>query len=222
MLWLVCRLLRIRHPRIRGILYGAAVLDAVLAIAGVSFFWLFVVRASMDPHYLHAVAQPLGCPILISWLVGAGILTSHRLWGWYRLQRQLGALAGLVPVDAGIQDALVHAARKARIHPPRLLISPESLTPFLAGIIHPILVVSRPLWDQLGSAEREAMLLHELGHLRRRDNVRLLDAYDRRRVRPRHAIRGGRKERTPVDFCVGRKPTGSCGSAEGRSHPVGK
>jgi probable HAF family extracellular repeat protein len=60
---------------------------------------------------------------------------------------------------------------------PEVLLVPAPISPMLWAIAaRPRLLLPAALWGTLGEAEREALLVHELAHLRRRDHwVRLLE-----------------------------------------------
>ncbi len=68
--------------------------------------------------------------------------------------------------------ALARATRLLRVHAPlQLRSSHTAMEPALLGIRHPVITIPQGLYRQLNSSEFEAVLLHELAHLRRMDNL---------------------------------------------------
>ncbi|NLT67753.1 MAG: TIGR03435 family protein [Acidobacteria bacterium] len=53
----------------------------------------------------------------------------------------------------------------------RLAYSASSIQPGVFGIIHPVLLLPEGMSDRLSDAELEAIIAHELAHVRRRDNL---------------------------------------------------
>ncbi|MGC1305060.1 MAG: M56 family metallopeptidase, partial [Caulobacteraceae bacterium] len=68
--------------------------------------------------------------------------------------------------------AVVHAARPLALPAPiPVRASAAMLEPGLVGIWRPVLLLPEGIATQLAPAEVDAILAHELSHLRRRDNL---------------------------------------------------
>jgi hypothetical protein len=68
---------------------------------------------------------------------------------------------------------LINAARDLPVPgaPVRVKSSPSLLEPGLVGVFKPVVLLPQGLMTHLSDSERDSILAHELGHLRRRDNV---------------------------------------------------
>ncbi len=110
------------------------------------------------------------------WLVGILVFWVWHLAGYLQLKRALRALppaedADILPrIEAehlylGIPE---HVACRISARP--LPIS----CPCIVGIFRPILLLTHDIWEPLLPPEREAVIAHELLHIRKRDNLRNL------------------------------------------------
>jgi len=96
------------------------------------------------------------------------------LFVWFaRWQRISAALREAVPLREGREvEALRRAERLGGIRKPlELLLSPVTLEPGIFGIVKPVLVWPKGLSERLDDALLEAILAHEVWHVRRRDNL---------------------------------------------------
>jgi len=66
-------------------------------------------------------------------------------------------------------DILERLALKGRVVIPRLIISEEALTPFTIGYRTPTVVCPKGLFEMASPNQLEAILAHELAHVKRRD-----------------------------------------------------
>ncbi len=93
-----------------------------------------------------------------------------RLW---RAHRQLcRTLSKAVPVESSVQAFCDRLAAELKVSPPRVVCSPFFSSPFLAGVLHPVVHLSSDTKDDLGSVQTDGLrdiLIHELAHLKRRD-----------------------------------------------------
>jgi beta-lactamase regulating signal transducer with metallopeptidase domain len=111
-----------------------------------------------------------------AWLAGSVAFAGLALW---RIARLVGWLRSLSAAPYSWQtrvDAL--AERIGLRRSPRVLITRHgAVPPLVVGLAgRPVLVFPLGLWDRLGESQRDAVLLHELAHLRRGDHrVRLLE-----------------------------------------------
>jgi hypothetical protein len=122
-----------------------------------------VVHASSPAEH-----RELLCLATLLWLTGCACAVGLRL-------RRRSALARLLatarPLTAGpAPEALARVRRRSRSSPEvRLLTCPGGAHLGIAGLVRPVLLVPDALTRLLEPAEMEALLEHELTHLRRRD-----------------------------------------------------
>ncbi len=115
-------------------------------------------RFSAPAHTLaapHAQAPDV-LPLLLGiWLLGLGAILSLRLVRWMKLR------------------AMINAARDLQVPGAPVMVksSPSLLEPGLVGVFKPVVLLPQGLMTHLSDGERDSILAHELGHLRRRDNV---------------------------------------------------
>ncbi len=114
---------------------------------------------------------PLFPAVLVAmWLGGLVVV----LFAWYvRWRRISAALREAVPLREGREvEALRRLERLGRIRKRiELLVSPASLEPGIFGIVKPVLVWPKGISEHLQDAHLEAILAHEVWHVRRRDNL---------------------------------------------------
>lgn len=97
-------------------------------------------------------------------LFGAGRLAA----GWHGTRRLRRREVHTAP--AMWVDALGRARRRTGVRlPVRLGVSPDVDVPLVAGIRRPMILLPRAVADALDGAQAEAVLVHELVHVRRRD-----------------------------------------------------
>jgi bla regulator protein blaR1 len=108
--------------------------------------------------------------IATAWFCGFVALVLRWISGWKNASRAVRAAAAM---DCGFEfDALSRARQNARIQSPiRLLLSPAGMEPGVFGIVRPVLLWPAGLSDRLDSAQIEAIMAHEIEHVRRRDNL---------------------------------------------------
>jgi bla regulator protein blaR1 len=130
------------------------------------------VRVSSAPH--PAIVSPSLVHLLpflaVVWL--GGFLAVVLLWTvrWYRVS---SAMRSSVPLRAGREvEALRLVERVGGLRNPiPLLLSRASLEPGIFGIARPTLIWPDGISQRLDQAQLEAILAHEVGHVRRRDNL---------------------------------------------------
>jgi uncharacterized protein (TIGR03435 family) len=94
--------------------------------------------------------------------------------GWWRRWRQAAeALDASVPLRDGREvEALRRVEHRAGVRKPiDVLLSPTSLEPGIFGIVRPVLVWPAGISEHLQDAHLEAILAHEVEHVRRQDNL---------------------------------------------------
>jgi len=110
------------------------------------------------------------CALTIGWAAGSALL----LGLWFQRRRRFAmALKAGRTVSAGREvDALVRALSTAgSTSRPRLIISPQVTEPGVWRTWRPVIALPENLIDHLSDPELDAMLLHELVHIARRDNL---------------------------------------------------
>jgi bla regulator protein blaR1 len=122
-------------------------------------------------HAPHADLLPLLRGVLmIVWL--CGFVAALGLW-WWRWRRFSAAMRGTVAVSKGREvDALRRLEQLAGVRTPiALLFSKGSLEPGVFGILRPALVWPAGVSQHLANAHLDAIIAHEVWHVRRRDNL---------------------------------------------------
>jgi bla regulator protein blaR1 len=129
---------------------------------------------------VHAVSQPFNqtpssralAPWLVSLLWLGGLLTVTGLW-CMRWRRVALAIRESAPMTRGREvDALRAAERAAGLRKPiAICLSQNSLEPGVFGIGHSHLLWPAGISEHLQDAHLEAVLAHEVQHVRRRDNL---------------------------------------------------
>ena len=106
----------------------------------------------------HASKSALVVPTLVAlWAIGCGAFVFSWWMRWHRMQVALRA-ASPVPFGIGIPA----------------LSSASILEPGVFGVFRPVLLLPDGIGDRLAPAELQAILAHELCHVRRRDNLATL------------------------------------------------
>jgi bla regulator protein blaR1 len=108
--------------------------------------------------------------LMIVWL--SGFVAALGLW-WWRWRRFSAAMRDAAPVSQGREvDALRRLEQIAGVRTPiRLLFSQGSVEPGIFGIGRPALVWPVGISQHLTDAHLEAIIAHEVWHVRRRDNL---------------------------------------------------
>lgn len=105
-------------------------------------------------------------PILVTcWFVGMSVCSLRPLLGWLMLHRlaTVGAFAGGPVLEESVRRI---AARLCMTHTVAVLRSTLAKTPLVVGYLRPVLLVPVEIVTQLPLAELEAILAHELAHIR--------------------------------------------------------
>jgi bla regulator protein blaR1 len=114
------------------------------------------------PHFLPFLA--------VLWL--GGFLAVVLLWTarWFRI---FSAMKSSIPLDDGREVQALRRVERigGRRHPIPLLLSRASLEPGIFGIARPTLIWPDGISKRLDQAHLEAILAHEVRHVRRRDNL---------------------------------------------------
>ncbi|HNC24132.1 MAG TPA: M56 family metallopeptidase [Opitutaceae bacterium] len=104
----------------------------------------------------------------LGWLTGFALLAGARLVAGWRFSGQIARTAR--PTADRVNLAAVQVARELGIKSmPELVTTSLVDSPALFGIVRPRLLLPGDIAEQLGDAELRWVMLHELGHHRRRD-----------------------------------------------------
>ena len=191
-----CRLLPIKLPALRHLLWAVVLLKPLVAVAVSSPYSLFtplvsLVEPSRDALASlpvdHSTVQVATSPAIaassvqlttagwgaILWLVGAALLIGRILIGYgivWCLRQQ-----AQVQYDGPLCDALQQARRTLDCYPKvEVAISPSIGSPMVLGILRPLIVFPADLVEKLRTDKLALILMHELAHVRRWDNLTLL------------------------------------------------
>ncbi len=115
---------------------------------------------------IHLIPVMLG----IVWLGGLVVVLFIWIARWRRIDV---ALRGAMPLREGREvESLRRLERIAGIRKPlELLLSRAHLEPGIFGILRPVLVWPEGISEHLADAQLDAVLAHEVWHVRRRDNL---------------------------------------------------
>lgn len=183
LLWLGSRLMRSARTRY-GLAYGT--LLAQLAVSLFTLFWLLEVDVAETVHTTvgplmmtdFTLAEPGPASwnpgILLFWIVvfwGVGLLIGTVRLGisFGRVRRMQRSVQGAVP-DHFRATVVALADRINYRGPLHLKISAELGGPALVGHLKPLLLFPLAVVNQLSTEEAEAVILHELAHLKRKDH----------------------------------------------------
>ncbi|HEY2391642.1 MAG TPA: M56 family metallopeptidase [Candidatus Angelobacter sp.] len=141
----------------------------------------FVIEEMSQPFSAasgHAAASPalamfmglLPTLLLITWVCGC--LAVLIFW-WVRWRRIAASIGGALPMKSGREiETLRRLEQNAGIKKQiKLIVSESALEPGIVGIFRPILLLPLGISDRLSDAQMEAIITHELCHVRRRDNL---------------------------------------------------
>jgi beta-lactamase regulating signal transducer with metallopeptidase domain len=102
------------------------------------------------------------------WMVGVLVLAVRGVGGWLQLERMRGRARGVVPPE--IERTFERLKRQVRVGRRAVVrISDEVISPLVMGIWRATVILPASALLQLSIEELEAVLAHELGHVRRWD-----------------------------------------------------
>jgi bla regulator protein blaR1 len=135
--------------------------------------------SSLAPWLPSAVAGPEGLGAGLGWWLAAplalwcaGVVVLAVRWRRGRLRvAELVARAEVIQDGAAAELLARGGARLGLRRPVRLVASPEVSEPAVWGVRRPVVLLPRGLAEHLSEHELEAVLLHELVHVERRDNL---------------------------------------------------
>jgi bla regulator protein BlaR1 len=129
-----------------------------------------VISNSATPTAVHSLLHSLPALLAAAWLVGFAMI----LCVWcVRWRRVAVALRKATPMHEGREiEALRRLHRIAGLRAPLGLVgSAASLEPGIFGIARPVLVWPLGISEHLNDAQLEAVLAHEIWHVRQHDNL---------------------------------------------------
>lgn len=108
--------------------------------------------------------------LLAIWFCG---FVAVLLYWWLRLRRVSVAVRGIKPVKAGRELEIVRRLERnaGRTRPIDLIVSESTMELGILGILRPVLVLPSDITDHLSDEQAEAVLIHEICHVCRRDNL---------------------------------------------------
>jgi beta-lactamase regulating signal transducer with metallopeptidase domain len=105
---------------------------------------------------------------VVTWMLGVGILALRLAGGWLWMQRMKSH--GAVPADAALQAIVKRLSRTLHIaRTITLLRSPAVDVPTVIGWLRPTVLLPMSALSGLSPLQVEAILAHELAHVRRHD-----------------------------------------------------
>jgi bla regulator protein BlaR1 len=119
---------------------------------------------------LASIVRALPVLLLTAWLCGC--VAAIFFW-WRRRQRVTAAMRRASPVQAGRElEILLRLQQSAGMAGQiELKLSESMLEPGILGILRPVLLLPAGIADRLTDAQLQAIIAHELCHVRRRDNL---------------------------------------------------
>jgi beta-lactamase regulating signal transducer with metallopeptidase domain len=112
--------------------------------------------------------EPLLPRLVFIWLIGVVLLSLRLLGGWVQVGRLKRRWA--VPAAERWQQMLLDVARRLRLaRPVRLLESAAARVPTVIGWLRPVILLPASILTGLSPEQIEALLAHELAHIRRYD-----------------------------------------------------
>lgn len=181
----VLRALRHRSAALRCAVALGGLLGQVLAFAA-TVLWCFPVEQApgiattayaSQPAVFVAAGSGFGFTaflhahlptLVLSWVVGAGLLGLRLLGGWALVQRW--SHRGARPAPVAWQAYLDRLGERAGIgRAVRLLESARVAVPMTVGWLKPVVLLPVGVLTGLSPAQIEAILAHELAHIRRHD-----------------------------------------------------
>jgi bla regulator protein blaR1 len=109
--------------------------------------------------------------VLAMWLCGFLAIAFTRLRAWLRIRDAIRASTSAKICGARTPACSVHTRVNASDSKIQIRTSPGLLEPGVAGLFHPILLLPEGIAERLTPSQLEAVLAHELCHIRRRDNL---------------------------------------------------
>lgn len=194
--WIAARFLTRATARVRHLIWLMAFvkflvpslwLIVALRACGIDVSWLSLLAAgdADGANFILRVAEPIiqtgrsdmggshneiYCVLTFCWLAGALLFPAR--WR-VRRQRLARALSDCEDIVSGPEAENFNRARM-RLNlsrPVTLITTTEIGSPVVWGVLHPVIVLPEGLAETLSRSELEAVMMHELIHVKRRDNL---------------------------------------------------
>ena len=129
-----------------------------------------------EPSRMTVFLRWIVLPMMLVWAVGTMLMLVRLAVGWVRMSR---ILRSTHPIhDPALQAAFAKACRTAincdQTNPPALVTSPLVSGPLAAGILRPKVVLPTQLVETVAADELTDVLIHEIAHVVRRDQIVVL------------------------------------------------
>jgi bla regulator protein BlaR1 len=124
----------------------------------------------VTPNHIAKSAE-YGIPEAVAsvWFCGLAVVLAM---SWMRWPRVAAVVRETTEADAAREaEVLRWLERDAGVRPVQLLLSRSSMEPGMFGVVRPVLLWPEGISARLSDGQMEAILAHELGHVRRRDNL---------------------------------------------------
>ncbi len=175
---------RMRNPTVRcnimAATIGALLVSLCLPVVNEPGAWFTAAREEFRATGLapckpvaRTAAPGSGCLTMqgaTPWFVGALLLSIWHGLGFGAIRRRWSH--GSVP-PSRVAHEVAKAAATLGIEPPPIRMFSGRTSPMVVGVLRPGLMLPTDLWATLDDEEREAILLHELAHVQRRDLLTL-------------------------------------------------
>lgn len=109
-----------------------------------------------------------GWIVVLVWTAGAGFVLLRILWGALGLRRVRRRADELADPEWRRRARTISRRMGGPERPP-IRVSPEVSAPLTCGLLRPVLVLPQEALDEWSAERTEAVLVHELGHVVRRD-----------------------------------------------------
>jgi bla regulator protein blaR1 len=121
--------------------------------------------ATVTPSPIHLLPV-----LIIVWLSGFLVVALVWFMRWLHVR---DSIRGAVPLSDGREVEALRRLERLHAMPGtiKILLSRTTLEPGIFGIAHPVLVWPQGISDRLDDPHLEAVLAHEMRHVRRRDNL---------------------------------------------------
>jgi bla regulator protein BlaR1 len=128
------------------------------------------IAAPAPSSFVALAARVLPIVLLLAWFGGCAAVLFAWVQRWRRVRT---AMRGAVVANSGRELEAQHRIlqHKEFARPIRLFLSASRLEPGIVGVFRPVLLLPAGISERLTDAQLEAILTHELCHVRRRDNL---------------------------------------------------
>jgi bla regulator protein blaR1 len=119
---------------------------------------------------MEIAARILPAAAVVLWFAGCAAVLLTWCGRWRRVR---AAMRGAAAADSGRElDAQLRVSQRKKLaRPIQLLLSRSTLEPGIVGIFRPVLLLPASISERLTDAQLDAILTHELCHVRRHDNL---------------------------------------------------